>query len=110
MLPCSPVRALFRGPDARLADQASCHGGYLMPARVDGVGTETDSAARSAASVLTRRRAITALAAFAGGSGLLGGCTSAAPRRESAPAAATTVLDSPTPDRSPAQPAPLNVY
>jgi YVTN family beta-propeller protein len=54
---------------------------------------------------------MTALAAFAGGSGLLGGCTSAS-RREpgSAPAAATTVLETASPDRSPAGPAPLNVY
>jgi len=55
---------------------------------------------------------MTALAAFAGGSGLLGGCTSAASRREpgSAPAAATTVPETASPARSPAGPAPLNVY
>ena len=76
------------------------------------MGIETDPGPRSAASVLTRRRAITALAAFAGGSGLLGGCTSAAPRREprSAPAAATTMPETATPDQSAAAPAPLNVY
>jgi YVTN family beta-propeller protein len=55
---------------------------------------------------------MTALAAFAGVSGVLGGCTSAAPRREpgTAPGAAATVLEPATPDPSPAGPAPLNVY
>jgi len=55
---------------------------------------------------------MTALAALAGGSGLLGGCTSAAPRREpqAVPATATTVPETATPDRSPADSAPLNVY
>jgi len=55
---------------------------------------------------------MTALAALAGGSGLVGGCTSAAPRSEpgTKPATATTVLETATPDRSPADSAPLNVY
>src|SRR5690349_20932673 len=51
--------------------------------RVEGVGTVTD---RSAAAVLTRRRALTAFAAFVGGSGLLDACTPTAPR----PGAATS--------------------
>src|SRR6185437_1417042 len=66
-------------------------------------GTMTD---RSAAADLTRRRALTAFAAFAGGSGLLGACTSAAPRRGAATSPATAAEPA-TRGRPQAGPAPL---
>src|SRR6185437_1040274 len=77
--------------------------GAPAPLRVDGVGTVTD---RSAAAVLTRRRALTAFAAFAGGSGLLGACTPAAPQRGAATSPATAAEPA-TRGRPQAGPAPL---
>jgi len=72
------------------------------------VGTATD---RSAAAVLTRRRALAALAALAGGSGLVDACTPPVSRRaaRSAPATRVTAAEQATPG-PPTSPAPLNVY
>jgi YVTN family beta-propeller protein len=77
---------------------------------------------RPAAAVLTRRRALTTLAALAGGSGLLDGCTSAASRPDAAASASRAATDTgaapavvvATPTPAPARPtpatAPVNVY
>lgn len=72
---------------------------------------------RPAAAALTRRRALTALAAAAGGSGLLSACTSATSSRTAAPAPAKSTgaapaVEAATPTRPPTAPAQatLNVY
>jgi YVTN family beta-propeller protein len=69
---------------------------------------------RSASAALTRRRALTALAALAGGSGL-NACTPAAPKRvtlaRTTPAtSAAAVAEAAEPTASASPPAPLNVY
>ncbi len=71
---------------------------------------------RAEAAVLTRRRALAALAAVAGGSGLLSACTSTASRRAvvTSPAKAAPAVEAAAPTRPPPapapRPAPLNVY